>query len=52
MYRSLVDKTGYFDKGFLQFFEWNYLKRVQKADTYPANSIGDCSTVARCDKKE
>lgn len=27
---DLVDKTGCFDKGFLQFFQWNYLKRGAK----------------------
>lgn len=27
---DLVDKTGYFDKSFLQFFQWNYLKRGAK----------------------
>lgn len=27
---DLVDKTGYFDKGFLQFFQWNYLKKGAK----------------------
>ena len=24
---DLVDKTGRFDKSFIQFFQWNYMKR-------------------------
>lgn len=27
---DLVDRTGYFDKGFLQFLQWNYLKKGTK----------------------
>lgn len=26
----LVDETGYFDKSFIRFFQWNYLKRGRK----------------------
>ena len=29
---DLVDKTGYFDKSFLQFFRWNYLKKGAKRE--------------------
>lgn len=49
---DLVDKTGYFDKGFLQFFQWNYLKKGAKRTALARQIQLEIATQLRAVTKE